>query len=158
LFVRGVLPWALRIAIDLRFRFDDILNKFDEKLNEVKIKFETIKSRQEIGVERIVTYDWRSVGAPNAEAVTLALLATILKEGADSTLSQGLGDEAKVIEKAAEAIEKCKVQNKDAIEKASQLLKKLKEGCVRVPASKLSELAGIIYPKPFSVIVQTEID
>jgi len=27
-----------------------------------------------------------------------------------------------------------------------------------VPASRLSELAGIIYPKPFSVIVQTEID
>ncbi|MCC6005549.1 MAG: hypothetical protein LM590_14525 [Thermofilum sp.] len=158
LFVRGILPWALRIAKDLRFRFDDILNKFDEKLNEVEIKFKTSKSRPEIGVERTATYDWRSGGAPNAEAVTLALLAAILKEGADSALSQCPEGEAKEVDEVEEVIGKCKVQNEDAREKALQLLDKLKEGCVRVPASRLSELAGVIYPKPFSVIVQAEID
>jgi hypothetical protein len=157
LFVRGVLPWALRIAGDLGLGFEDVLNKFEEKLNEVNIKFSSKRGQKE-GVERLATYDWKSVGAPDAEAVTLALLAAILKEGAESALSRDLGDEARVIDEAEKAIEKCKAQNKDAGEKALQLLDKLKKGCVRVPASKLSELASIIYPKPFSVIVQTEVD
>lgn len=156
LFVRGVLPWALRIAGDLGLGFEDVLNKFEEKLNEVNIKFESFKRKPEEGAIRIATYNW--AGAPNMEAATLVLLAAILKEGAESALSRGLGDEARVINEAEKAIEKCEAQNKDAGEKALQLLRKLKEGCARVSASKLSELASIIYPKPFSVIVQTEVD
>jgi CRISPR-associated protein Csx1 len=158
LFVRGVLPWALRIAGDLELGFEDVLNKFEEKLNKINIKFESSKRKPGEGVICTATYDWGNAVALHAEAATLVLLAAILKEGAESALSRDLGDEARVIDEAEKAIKNCEAQNKDAGEKALQLLNKLKGGCVSVPASRLSELAGIIYPKPFSVIVQAEID
>lgn len=160
LFARGVLPWALRVAGDLGLRFESLLNLYEKKLNEVEIRFEKKKLMKRGETEYVATYEWG--GAPDVETAMLALLAAILREGFESVLSHGSGKEIvsvpEVIDETMKVIQNCGFLNKDVAEKALQLLDKLKEKYMCVSTSKLSEIAGITYPKPFSVIIQTEVN
>lgn len=158
LFVRGVLPWALRIAVDLNLNLDNLLEVSANKLSNVDLKLGRKRERKYTEpIEYMATYRWESEHAPDAETTALATLAAILKEGSEKVLKPCEVEISRVIDELNKALED--PQSVEFLKKASQLLDELKEegNCKSMPLSRVEELAGRIYSKPFSVIIQTEV-
>ena len=107
---------------------DELLEKLDEKLNNIEMKFESreikFENRDRDGTwEYRASYNWRT-GAPFSEPTLLAILAMILKEGAETFLSKCNLDIVEEARKILEGypLEDCSENKKTFIDNAKQIL------------------------------------
>ncbi|MCC6004286.1 MAG: hypothetical protein LM590_08080 [Thermofilum sp.] len=152
LFMRGILPWALRIAKDLELSLDKILDEISTRLEDVSVLLER---KAKNPVENTATYRWKSAEALEVDAALLALLAATLREAADNLLSpcstRHIDDARRVLEEYA-----AKPGDQENLSDTLSLLNELKESCLLMSLAKITGLAEKVYSKPFSVIAQTE--